>query len=131
MMVQARRQRRADNRQPPVRYLTGEGKVSSKGWVVIPKEIRDELGIEPGDKLAFTLSPPPPNMKQDRRLSEITIIKIPERREELVDLMTGMFKRKPGKRPLTELLVEEHRREVEEDERRVRESRKRRRRPSA
>ena len=25
--------------------------VSSKGWIVIPKEIRDRFGIKPGDKV--------------------------------------------------------------------------------
>lgn len=28
-------------------------RVSSKGQVTIPKEIREELGIEPGDEIAF------------------------------------------------------------------------------
>jgi antitoxin PrlF len=28
-------------------------KITSKGQVTIPKEIRDELGIEPGDEIAF------------------------------------------------------------------------------
>jgi antitoxin PrlF len=28
-------------------------RVGSKGQVVIPKELRDELGIEPGDEVSF------------------------------------------------------------------------------
>lgn len=31
--------------------------VSSKGQVVLPKEIRSRLGIRPGDKIGFSTSP--------------------------------------------------------------------------
>jgi AbrB family looped-hinge helix DNA binding protein len=27
--------------------------VSGKGWIVIPKEIRDRYGLKPGDKVSF------------------------------------------------------------------------------
>lgn len=114
-----------------VPFLTGEAKVSAKGWVVIPKEIRDEMGIKPGDMLGFSLHGPLPTMKQDKRLSSIHIIKVPKTRAELVDLVSGILPRRPGQRPLTEGLLEDHRREREEDERRVRAARKRARRKSA
>jgi AbrB family looped-hinge helix DNA binding protein len=31
--------------------------LTSKGQTTIPKEIRDELGIRPGDRMTFTLLP--------------------------------------------------------------------------
>ena len=33
--------------------LAGMTRVGPKGQVVIPKELRDELGIEPGDEVSF------------------------------------------------------------------------------
>ena len=111
----------------PVRHLFGRGRVSSKGWVVIPKEIRDELGIEPGDELSFMLVPPGPNMKQDRRLSTIHINKVPPTVNELLDLTRGMFIRRRGERSMTEMLVEERRKEVADEERKLRMWRRKRR----
>lgn len=29
-------------------------KVSRKGWIVVPKELRDRYGISPGDKILIT-----------------------------------------------------------------------------
>jgi len=110
-----------------VPYLTGKAKVSSKGWVVIPKEIRDELGIKPGDELSFSLRPPSPAMKQDKRLVSISIIKVPKSRKEIVDLFTGIIPTRPGEQPATQRLLEDHRREIEEDERRARAARRKRR----
>jgi hypothetical protein len=63
-------------------------------------------------------------MKQDKALNVLQIIRIPE---DPVTLVSGMFKRDPKKRPMTELLVEEHRREVAEEERRIRARRNKRR----
>ena len=106
------------------KYLAAKGKVSSKGWVVIPKEIRDEMGIKPGDEVRFSLWPPPIMMKQDRELYSLHLHKVPENPAELGH---GMFPRQPGEPSLTEELVREHRQEVEHEEREMRERRRRRR----
>lgn len=117
-------QRRMKNAKEPkylfVPFLMGEAKVSSKGWVVIPKEIRDEMEIKPGDTLAFSLQGPLATMKQDKRLSSIHMIKVPESRAELVDLFCGILPSRPGRPSLTEGLLKDHRREVEGDKRRIR-----------
>ena len=96
------------------KYLQGRAKVSSKGWVVIPKEIRDEMGLRPGDEVAMYLWPPSLDMKQERGLYTLHLDRIPE---DPASLTFGMFKRRPGERPITELLIEERRREAEEEER--------------
>ena len=37
--------------------MTAEATLTSKGQTTIPKEIRDELGMKPGDRMTFTLMP--------------------------------------------------------------------------
>ena len=37
--------------------MTADATLTSKGQTTIPKEIRDELGMKPGDKITFTLMP--------------------------------------------------------------------------
>jgi len=37
--------------------MTTDATLTSKGQTTIPKEIRDELGMKPGDKITFTLMP--------------------------------------------------------------------------
>ncbi|TAK65436.1 MAG: AbrB/MazE/SpoVT family DNA-binding domain-containing protein, partial [Dehalococcoidia bacterium] len=115
------RSRERREKLPPSRELFPTGKVSSKGWVVIPKEIRDEMGLEPGDTVQFSVLPPLPNMRQDKALNVLQIIRVPE---DPVALTTGMFKRKPGEPLMTWRLVEARRREAAEEERKIRASRR-------
>ena len=37
--------------------MTTDATLTSKGQTTIPKEIRDELGMKPGDRMTFTLMP--------------------------------------------------------------------------
>ena len=37
--------------------MTTAAKLTSKGQTTIPKEIRDGLGMKPGDRISFTLMP--------------------------------------------------------------------------
>ena len=73
-------------------------KVSSKGQVVVPREIRERMGIKAGTFFEF-------RQVDDKRL-EITVIKDPI--EELEGVLAGT-------NALQEL-EEEHRKEIEEDE---------------
>ncbi|HWP91032.1 MAG TPA: AbrB/MazE/SpoVT family DNA-binding domain-containing protein [Thermodesulfobacteriota bacterium] len=73
-------------------------KVSSKGQVVIPNEIREKMKIKAGVFLEF-------RQIDDKRL-EVTVIKDP------VEELHGILK---GTNALQEL-EEEHRKEIEEDE---------------
>ncbi len=73
-------------------------KVSSKGQVVVPKEIRKQMGIKSGAFLEF-------RQIDDKRL-EVTVIK------DLIKELEGILK---GTNALQQL-EEEHRKEIEEDE---------------
>ena len=70
--------------------------VSKKGWVVIPKEVRERNGIKPGDKLVI--------IDYGRGISIFPASKDPIRE------LRGILKGGPS-------ILEEKRRELEEEER--------------
>jgi len=84
--------------------------VSKKGWVVIPKEIRERYGIRPGDKIHIFDAG-----------GRIAIMKA---HEDPIAYGYGLLKGGPS---MALELVEEHRQEVEKEERELQEWRERRR----
>jgi AbrB family looped-hinge helix DNA binding protein len=76
--------------------------VSAKGWIVIPKDIREKYGIKPGDKLQV--------------IDYGGIYMIPAVKDPAKE-MRGMFKKGPS---LTEALLESRRIERESEERGMR-----------
>jgi len=75
-------------------------KVSKKGWIVIPKEIRERNKIYPGDKVQVV-----------DLAGRIAIIPMPE---DPIATGLGMLKGGPS---LTKALLEERRQELEREER--------------
>lgn len=96
-------------------------KVGAKGQVVLPKAMRDRLGIKPGDEVTF-----------DERGEEIVVRRATPTAEVLDDLV-GMLRDDDDPIPLTAAVEAEHRWEVAHDELREAESalRAHRRRASA
>jgi len=75
--------------------------VSSKGWIVIPKEIRDRFGIKPGDKV---------------QVIDYGAIYIVPALKDPAKQMRGMFKNGPS---LTEALLQDRREEREREEQKM------------
>lgn len=78
-------------------------KVGPKGQVVLPKDMRDELGIAPGDEVTF-------NRTDDR-----IVVRKARTKTEIIERLRGALAG-PGK-PLTEALIESRRRDREREER--------------
>jgi len=72
--------------------------VSAKGWVVIPAELRQKYGIKPGSKLQFV-----------DYGGTLELVPIPD---DPIEAAAGMLK---GAKSLTEALLEEHRRELDNE----------------
>lgn len=85
-------------------------KVGIKGQVVIPKAIRDEIGIEPGDEVAFAVDGA--EVRIHRAADE------PRARAREVEALRGAWADTPGGG--TEDLLAERRRERELEERKGR-----------
>lgn len=78
-------------------------KVSKKGWIVIPKEIRERYGIKPGDEVHL--------YDFDDRIILVPLMKDP------IKELRGILKGGPS---LTKALLEERRKEKEREERKMR-----------
>ncbi len=77
-------------------------KVSAKGWVVIPAEIRKRYNIQPGDTLAFV-----------EYGGQISLVRVPD---DPIAVGRGMLKGGPS---LTKELLEDRRREFEREEKAI------------
>jgi AbrB family looped-hinge helix DNA binding protein len=85
-------------------------RVGAKGQVVIPKEIREEIGIEPGDEVTF--EPDGKDIRVRRIADE------PEARRKRVSALRGRFASVPGFS--TDALEADRREEREREARRDR-----------
>ena len=75
-------------------------KISAKGWIVIPSELRRRYGLKPGDKMHVR--------DEHGRITLIPVLSDP------IHELKGIFKGGPS---LSAEVVAEHRREVEHDQR--------------
>jgi len=73
---------RKDKEASPMSVTT----LTSKGQTTIPKEIRDSLGMKPGDRMTFTLMP-----------DETVVMRV--KRKSIVDLAGVLHKK--GRKPLS------------------------------
>ena len=78
---------KSESRSEPARKRAGCCKVESlisvddRGQMVLPKEVRDKAGINPGDKLALV------SWEKEGRLCCFTLIKV----EEFTDMVRGLL----------------------------------------
>ncbi len=84
-------------------------RVGTKGQVVIPKAIRDEIGIQPGDEVTFE---PDGKEVRVRRVADD-----PETRERDIKALRGVWADTPGGG--TAALEEERRKDRELEERKA------------
>lgn len=80
-----------------------KGKVSAKGWVVIPAVLRKRFGIKPGASVVFQEAPD-------------GIVLIPETR----DPVDALFGKLAGKTSLTDALLKERAKETRREETKLR-----------
>ncbi len=66
--------------------MTTDATLTSKGQTTIPKEIRDSLGIKPGDRMTFTLMP-----------DGTVVIRV--KRKSVMDLAGVLYKK--GRKPVS------------------------------
>ena len=66
--------------------MTAAATLTSKGQTTIPKEIRDSLGMKPGDRMTFTLMP-----------DGTVVMRV--KRKSIVDLAGVLHKK--GRKPLS------------------------------
>ena len=83
-------------------------KVGAKGQVVIPKAIRDQIGIEPGDEVAFEAEGKDIRIRRAADESHAHDLEI--------EALRGIWADTPGG---TDALMEERRRERELEERKA------------
>lgn len=76
--------------------------VSAKGWVVIPKEIRERLGLKKGSRVRFV-----------EYGGVLRVIPEPEDPLDAIEELYGMFADGPS---MTEALLREHAEEIEKEE---------------
>jgi len=65
--------------------ITTDATMTSKGQTTIPKEIRDELGMKPGDRMTFTL------------MSDATVV-MRVKNKSISDLAGTLYKK--GRKPV-------------------------------